>query len=191
MASCQSQSHGHLLSRPRLHVCCYGRLRHYSDRQLLRLPHIRPGVRHLLPRSRLSIDSCIASRSWECVWSRCLLRCNSQRLPIWNFRSVRRAPRVSPYVDGIDLHHLLRAEHCVLTVGEVLCGLPWGVFASIAPAYASEVLPLSLRVYLTNYTSMICPERQQSSSFILIFSVLRHRPTHRCLRPRWLSRHHK
>lgn len=42
----------------------------------------------------------------------------------------------------------------VLTVGELLCGLPWGVFATIAPAYASEVLPLSLRVYLTSYTNM-------------------------------------
>lgn len=42
----------------------------------------------------------------------------------------------------------------VLTVGEVLCGLPWGVFASSAPAYASEVLPLALRVYLTSYTNM-------------------------------------
>ncbi|KAK9482505.1 general substrate transporter [Lipomyces starkeyi] len=42
----------------------------------------------------------------------------------------------------------------VLCVGEVLCGVPWGVFASTAPAYASEVLPLSLRVYLTTYTNM-------------------------------------
>ena len=42
----------------------------------------------------------------------------------------------------------------VLTAGEVLCGLPWGVFASSAPAYASEVLPLTLRVYLTSYTNM-------------------------------------
>ncbi len=42
----------------------------------------------------------------------------------------------------------------VLTAGELLCGLPWGVFASTAPAYASEVLPLSLRIYLTSYTNM-------------------------------------
>ncbi|MCJ1256302.1 hypothetical protein MMC24_004123 [Lignoscripta atroalba] len=42
----------------------------------------------------------------------------------------------------------------ILCVGEVLCGLPWGVFATIAPAYASEVLPLSLRVYFTSYTNM-------------------------------------
>ncbi|KAK9366859.1 general substrate transporter [Lipomyces kononenkoae] len=42
----------------------------------------------------------------------------------------------------------------ILCVGELMCGLPWGVFASAAPAYASEVLPLSLRVYLTTYTNM-------------------------------------
>jgi len=42
----------------------------------------------------------------------------------------------------------------MLAAGQVLCGLPWGVFASSAPAYASEVLPMSLRVYLTSYTNM-------------------------------------
>ena len=42
----------------------------------------------------------------------------------------------------------------VLCTGEFFCGLPWGVFASAAPAYASEVLPLALRVYLTSYTNM-------------------------------------
>jgi MFS transporter, SP family, general alpha glucoside:H+ symporter len=42
----------------------------------------------------------------------------------------------------------------VLTAGEVLSGLPWGVFASTAPAYASEVLPQALRIYLTSYTNM-------------------------------------
>jgi SP family general alpha glucoside:H+ symporter-like MFS transporter len=41
-----------------------------------------------------------------------------------------------------------------LLVGWFLCGLPWGVFASSAPAYASEVLPLRLRIYLTSYTNM-------------------------------------
>ena len=44
----------------------------------------------------------------------------------------------------------------VLLVGQLICGFPWGVFATIAPAYASEVLPLSLRVYLTSYTNMVC-----------------------------------
>lgn len=42
----------------------------------------------------------------------------------------------------------------ILLLEEMLCGLPWGVFATTAPAYASEVLPLSLRVYMTSYTNM-------------------------------------
>lgn len=41
-----------------------------------------------------------------------------------------------------------------LCVGQILCGLPWGVFATTAPAYASEILPLPLRVYMTSYTNM-------------------------------------
>jgi SP family general alpha glucoside:H+ symporter-like MFS transporter len=41
-----------------------------------------------------------------------------------------------------------------LLVGEILCGFPWGVFATTAPAYASEVLPLSLRPFLTSWTNM-------------------------------------
>lgn len=54
----------------------------------------------------------------------------------------------------------------VLLAGELLCGLPWGVFATIAPAYASEVLPIPLRVYLTSYTNMCfvstrCSTRQE------------------------------
>lgn len=42
----------------------------------------------------------------------------------------------------------------MLLIGEFLCGFPWGVFATSAPAYASEVLPLQLRVYFTSYTNM-------------------------------------
>jgi MFS transporter, SP family, general alpha glucoside:H+ symporter len=42
----------------------------------------------------------------------------------------------------------------VLLAGELLCGFPWGIFATTAPAYASEVLPLQLRVYFTSYTNM-------------------------------------
>ncbi|KAM0712299.1 hypothetical protein Q7P37_011394 [Cladosporium fusiforme] len=42
----------------------------------------------------------------------------------------------------------------VLVVGEVFCGLPWGILATTAPAYASEVLPTSLRTYMTSFTNM-------------------------------------
>ncbi|KAL2426167.1 Maltose permease MAL31 [Exophiala dermatitidis] len=42
----------------------------------------------------------------------------------------------------------------VLFLGQILCGFPWGVFATTAPGYASEVLPMSLRVYFTSWTNM-------------------------------------
>ncbi|PNH27426.1 hypothetical protein VD0002_g4121 [Verticillium dahliae] len=42
----------------------------------------------------------------------------------------------------------------VLIVGQFLCGIPWGVFATMAPAYASEVCPMALRGYLTVYVNL-------------------------------------
>lgn len=42
----------------------------------------------------------------------------------------------------------------VLLVGQILCGLCWGVFATLAPAYASEVAPTNLRGYLTTYVNL-------------------------------------
>jgi MFS transporter, SP family, general alpha glucoside:H+ symporter len=47
------------------------------------------------------------------------------------------------------------ASSCpVLLVGLILCGVPWGVFATMAPAYAAEVCPLALRGYLTVYVNL-------------------------------------
>ncbi|KAK7417645.1 hypothetical protein QQX98_004466 [Neonectria punicea] len=45
-------------------------------------------------------------------------------------------------------------NNTVLVIGQIFCGLPWGIFATSAPAYASEVLPMSLRVYMTSWTNM-------------------------------------
>ncbi|KAM0324682.1 hypothetical protein ACHAQA_008075 [Verticillium albo-atrum] len=41
-----------------------------------------------------------------------------------------------------------------LVIGEILCGVPWGILATTSPAYASEVLPTALRTYMTSYTNM-------------------------------------
>jgi SP family general alpha glucoside:H+ symporter-like MFS transporter len=41
-----------------------------------------------------------------------------------------------------------------LLTGEILLGLPWGVFATMAPAYASEVCSVALRGYLTVYVNI-------------------------------------
>jgi MFS transporter, SP family, general alpha glucoside:H+ symporter len=42
----------------------------------------------------------------------------------------------------------------VLLVGQILLGFEWGIFATTSPAYASEVLPTKLRVYMTSWTNM-------------------------------------
>ncbi|GIZ49340.1 hypothetical protein CKM354_001237200 [Cercospora kikuchii] len=40
----------------------------------------------------------------------------------------------------------------MLAAGNLLCGLPWGLFSILAPAYASEICPTVLRGYLANFT---------------------------------------
>lgn len=42
----------------------------------------------------------------------------------------------------------------MLLAGEILCGLPWGVFQTITTAYAAEVTPVALRPYLTTYVNL-------------------------------------
>lgn len=42
----------------------------------------------------------------------------------------------------------------VLVAGQVLVGLTWGVFATVGPAYASEVCPTNLRGYMTTYVNL-------------------------------------
>ena len=42
----------------------------------------------------------------------------------------------------------------VLAFGQFLCGFPWGIFATVAPSYSSEVVPLVLRSYLSSFTNM-------------------------------------
>lgn len=42
----------------------------------------------------------------------------------------------------------------VLVVGEVLSGIPWGVFQTLSTAFASEVCPNILRPYLAAYVNI-------------------------------------
>ncbi|KAM0547302.1 hypothetical protein ACHAPJ_010437 [Fusarium lateritium] len=42
----------------------------------------------------------------------------------------------------------------ILCAGQALSGLSWGIFATTAPAYASECLPLVLRGYFTSYSNL-------------------------------------
>ncbi|KAH7139480.1 general substrate transporter [Dendryphion nanum] len=41
-----------------------------------------------------------------------------------------------------------------LVIGEVFCGIPWGIFQTITTQYASEVSPVKLRPLLTTFVNM-------------------------------------
>lgn len=42
----------------------------------------------------------------------------------------------------------------VLQLGQVLIGIPWGVFQTLTTTYASDVCPVALRAYLTTYVNL-------------------------------------
>lgn len=42
----------------------------------------------------------------------------------------------------------------VFLVGNILMGIPWGVFQTMTTAYASEVCPVPLRHYLTCFVNL-------------------------------------
>ena len=42
----------------------------------------------------------------------------------------------------------------VLLAGQILCGLSWGVFSTLSTTYAAEIMPLTLRGYLTANTNL-------------------------------------
>ncbi|KAG4429065.1 hypothetical protein IFR05_015448 [Cadophora sp. M221] len=42
----------------------------------------------------------------------------------------------------------------MLLVGNILCGIPWGIFQTLTTAYAAEICPPAMRGYLTAWVSM-------------------------------------
>mgnify|MGYP005988526899 CR=1 FL=1 len=42
----------------------------------------------------------------------------------------------------------------IILLGQILCGVPWGIFGTVAPAYASEVCPVVLRGYLGTFINI-------------------------------------
>lgn len=61
----------------------------------------------------------------------------------------------------------------MLEVGEILCGIPWGVFQTLTTAYASEVCPTQLRAYLTTYVNLCWVMGQFIASGVLRALVTR------------------
>lgn len=54
-----------------------------------------------------------------------------------------------------------------MLVGAFFCSIPWGVFATMGPAYAAEVCPLVLRGYLTAFVNLCWATGQLLSAAIL------------------------
>ncbi|KAF2871601.1 hypothetical protein BDV95DRAFT_628754 [Massariosphaeria phaeospora] len=61
----------------------------------------------------------------------------------------------------------------VLLVGEILLGIPWGVFQTLTTTYAAEVCPVALRAYLTTYVNACWVFGQLLASIVLRVMVSR------------------
>ncbi|GAA6059580.1 hypothetical protein JCM10212_000636 [Sporobolomyces blumeae] len=55
----------------------------------------------------------------------------------------------------------------MLLAGELLCGLPWGVFQTLTTAYAAEIAPTALRPFLTTYINLCWVMGQFISSGVI------------------------
>ncbi|OCL11723.1 general alpha-glucoside permease [Glonium stellatum] len=60
-----------------------------------------------------------------------------------------------------------------LLIGEILLGVPWGVFQTITTTYAAEVCPVALRAYLTTYVNLCWVMGQLIASGVLRAMVTR------------------
>ncbi|CBQ72856.1 probable maltose permease (MalP) [Sporisorium reilianum SRZ2] len=61
----------------------------------------------------------------------------------------------------------------IFLVGQILMGIPWGGFQSLASAYASEMCPVSLRPLLTTYVNLCWVFGQLLASGVLRATVSR------------------
>lgn len=57
-------------------------------------------------------------------------------------------------ITGLTFILVFGQSAAVILVGQILCGIPWGIFGTTAPTYASEVCPVVLRGYLTTFINI-------------------------------------
>lgn len=55
----------------------------------------------------------------------------------------------------------------MLEMAEILCGVPWGIFQTLTTTYAAEVMPVTLRAYLTTHINLCWITGQLIGSGIL------------------------
>ncbi|PHH60646.1 hypothetical protein CDD81_1397 [Ophiocordyceps australis] len=60
-----------------------------------------------------------------------------------------------------------------LLIGEILIGVPWGVFQTLTTTYAAEVCPTHLRAYLTTYVNLCWVLGQFIASGVLRATLVR------------------
>ena len=70
-------------------------------------------------------------------------------------------------ITGLTFILFFGQSNAVILVGQLLCGIPWGIFNTTAPAYASEVCPVVLRGYLTTFINLTWVIGQLISAGIL------------------------
>uniref|UniRef100_A0A060SY56 ARAD1A09746p n=1 Tax=Blastobotrys adeninivorans TaxID=409370 RepID=A0A060SY56_BLAAD len=58
------------------------------------------------------------------------------------------------FICGAVFAYFFGSTKGALIAGGILCGIPIGMFSTIAPTYASEVCPVVLRGYMTTYVNM-------------------------------------
>ena len=56
----------------------------------------------------------------------------------------------------------------VQLAGQILCGIPWGVYQTVTTVYAAEVMPVNLRGYLTSYVNLCWVIGQFIGSGVLV-----------------------
>ena len=61
----------------------------------------------------------------------------------------------------------------IFLVGQIMMGIPWGGFQSLASAYASEICPVSLRPLLTTYVNLCWVFGQLLAAGVLRATVVR------------------
>lgn len=57
-------------------------------------------------------------------------------------------------ITGLTFILVFARSNSLLFAGQLLSGIPWGIFNTTAPAYASEVCPVVLRGYLTTFINL-------------------------------------
>ncbi|KAK9310916.1 general substrate transporter [Lipomyces starkeyi] len=61
----------------------------------------------------------------------------------------------------------------VLQVGQILMGIPWGIFQTLTTSYAAEVTPTHLRAYVTTYVNLCWVFGQLISAGVLRGTLVR------------------